>query len=415
MTDNVTYILFFLLIAAVIVFVLVRYLYNNNNKTITKSSQELDEKIKDLSVESILNFQQISNDDFDESKLVLISDNKVIDTLQASIPAFTSIGSDMALKNKINADNIYKVIIPTNQQLMESKSLPDTFKGIYGKGNIEGHADLVKINPKDLKKIASISNVMAITSMAVGQYHMQEISAKLNEISKDVKEISAFQQRELKSEIITIYSEVKEMVNFKYEILKNAEVRNQKIILLDNLRRDSKRVLNQVNLALNDIFKDSKNSDFAQYEISINKINILLDYQRKLLDIINIISDLNYVLHQGSMSKEHANNSYYEVKNMSMQSFKNLKIWHNKEIIRFGINIENRTRNNEGIEGFIKDTISIFNSDWKNTKIDDNLVLEIKNQSINNIDIIDISEKDILNQEIPVIVKDNKYYMEVKS
>ena len=82
---------------------------------------------------------------------------------------------------------------------------------------------------KSAGKNALINAGFSTASMIVGQYYMNEINNKLEDIRNDINEISNYLDSEYQGKVMNIISKLKEITDNKIEILNN-EFYNQKKI-----------------------------------------------------------------------------------------------------------------------------------------------------------------------------------------
>lgn len=191
----------------------------------------------------------------DESKLVEITDSKVLTRVNNLIPGLAQAGNavnNAAQAIKVaNSEVLYRAVIPTGAKLTNSKAMEGAVRGIYhGADGIQGHANLVAVEAQ--KGMAVVANTavaaMGVASMVVGQYYMTQINAKLDAISDGISEIQNFQDNEYRSRVFSLVAHVKKIADFQTEILENNELRISKINQLDSLEEECTQLLGQANL-----------------------------------------------------------------------------------------------------------------------------------------------------------------------
>lgn len=178
----------------------------------------------------------------DETKLVEITDSKVLAHINNLVPGLAQAGN--AANNatqavKANGEVLYRAIIPAGAKLTDSKAMEGAVRGIYhGADGIRGHANLVAVEAQ--KGTAVVANTaaaaMSVASMIVGQYYMTQINAELGAISDGISQIQNFQDNEYRSRIFSLVAHVKKIADFQTEILENDELRLSKIAQLDSFR-----------------------------------------------------------------------------------------------------------------------------------------------------------------------------------
>lgn len=134
----------------------------------------------------------------DESKLVEITDSKVLAHVNNLVPGLAQAGNavnNAAQAAKANGEVLYRAIIPAGAKLTDSKAMEGAVRGIYhGADGIKGHANLVAVEAQ--KGTAVVANTaaaaMGVASMVVGQYYMTQINAELGVISDGISQIPGF-------------------------------------------------------------------------------------------------------------------------------------------------------------------------------------------------------------------------------
>ena len=192
----------------------------------------------------------------DETKLVEITDSKVLAHINNLVPGLAQAGN--AANNatqavKANGEVLYRAIIPAGAKLTDSKAMEGAVRGIYhGADGIRGHANLVAVEAQ--KGTAVVANTVAaamgVASMIVGQYYMTQINAELGVISDGISQIQNFQDNEYRSRVFSLVAHVKKIADFQTEIVENDELRLSKIAQLDSLEEECTKLLGQANLTL---------------------------------------------------------------------------------------------------------------------------------------------------------------------
>ena len=171
----------------------------------------------------------------DETKLVEITDSKVLAHINNLVPGLAQAGN--AANNatqavKANGEVLYRAIIPAGAKLTDSKAMEGAVRGFYhGADGIRGHANLVAVEAQKGTAVAA----MGVASMIVGQYYMTQINAELGVISDGISQIQNFQDNEYRSRVFSLVAHVKKIADFQTEILENDELRLSKIAQLDSL------------------------------------------------------------------------------------------------------------------------------------------------------------------------------------
>lgn len=348
------------------------------------------------------------------NQLVEISNKSIIACINDTIPYASNLAEKTVRNNELGKMDIYKAIIPSGKELVKSKGKTGLVRGFYmnAKG-VEGHADFSKVNPNELSKVGTVAdgvaNVMNVASLVVGQYYMTEINYKLETISKQVDKISDFQEREFKSRILSLIASVRTMSNFSLEIIENDELRKRKLQTLEDLQGEAANLLQQVNLAIDEIIKKNQNLVYKDYQIRIEDLNTQIYYQKALIATMEEIGKLFYMLGKGEISSEMS----YSMSNLYIEQSKStkrvLEEWHNKHIDSLGINILQNQIRKKGVERVVSEIPSIIDKKWKYKELETGLSQKIMEQLMNDNLLVE-KPKDVYSQEVQIVIKEGKYY-----
>lgn len=331
----------------------------------------------------------------DKSKLIEIKDNKLLEHINQAIPGFVQIGN--ALNNIVQVNGMYRVIIPKGAKLSESSNMIGAFRGIFhGSDGIKGHANLISDN-NGLIMANSLTSIMAIASMVVGQYYMEKIDKKLSDINSKLSKISSFQNNEYKAKVLSLVSSVKVISDFKTEIFEKKELLKSQIIKLDRLEEKCTELLGQANLTIiNDIKKEFYK--YKEYENVLESIQNWCKYQNILIKTMYEISELRYTLNCGETEKEYYKSNLLNYLKYVDDTNKKLEIWQDEHIKRFKIDIERNRRE----EHFI---LKLLFDDWKYEYISEKTSEMIRFQKyenqreekeyINSINKVNLYDKDV--------------------
>lgn len=330
----------------------------------------------------------------DKSKLIEIKDNKLLEHINQAIPGFFQIGN--ALNNMVQVNGMYRVIIPKGAKLSESSTMTGAFRGIFhGADGIKGHANLISDN-SGLIMANSLTSVMAVASMVVGQYYMAKIDEKLSDINSKLSKISSFQNNEYKAKVLSLVSGVKVISDFKKEIFEKKELRESQIIKLDRLEEKCTELLGQANLAIIDDIKEFYK--YEKYENVLESIQNWCKYQNVLIKTMYEISELRYALNCGETEKEYYRSNLLNYLKYVDDTNKKLESWQDEHIKRFKIDIEKSRREKYSIRKLLRD-------DWKYKYMPEKISEMIKFQKyknqkeekeyINNTNEISLYDKDV--------------------
>lgn len=170
----------------------------------------------------------------DETKLVEITDSKVLAHVNNLVPGLAQAGN--AVNNAAqavraaNGEVLYRAVIPAGAKLTDFKAMEGAVRGIYhGADGIKGHANLVAVEAQKGTAVVANTAAMGVASMVVGQYYMTQINAELGVISDGISQIQDFQDNEYRSRVFSLVAHVKKIADFQTEILENNELRLSKI------------------------------------------------------------------------------------------------------------------------------------------------------------------------------------------
>ena len=351
----------------------------------------------------------------DESRLVEITDSKVLAYVNNLIPGLAQVGvagSNAAQAAKAGSEILYRAIIPNGAKLTNSRAMEGAVRGIYhGTDGIQGHANFVAVQAQ--KGTAVVANTvtaaMGVASMVVGQYYMTQINAELGEISDGISKISDFQDNEFRSRVFSLVSHVKKIADFQVEILENAELRLSKIEHLDSLEEECTQLLGQVNLTLAGFSKKNE-LDYTSYEKKLKEAQSWYTYQKALLDVLYKISDLRYTLHMGAVSREQciALLPTYTKQVEDTQTL--LTEWHQTSVKRLGIDTDKIRRKRTGFDGIIHRIPGVFDDDHNFRSIDEKIVNMITVQSSARSIEHPQDTSDLYAKDVQLISKDGKIY-----
>ena len=351
----------------------------------------------------------------DDSKLVEITDSKVLACVNNLVPGLAQAGiagSNAVQAAKAGNEVLYRAIIPAGAKLVNSQAMEGAVRGFYrGADGIQGHANLVAVQAQ--KGTAVVANTaaaaMGVASMVVGQYYMTQINAELGKISYGISKISDFQDNEFRSRVFSLVAHVKKITDFRIEIIENDELRLSKIAQLDNLEEECTQLLGQANLTLADYAK-KKDLDYTAYEKELKETQNWCMYQNALLDVLYKISDLRYTLHKGTVSREQciALLPTYTKQVKDTQAL--LTSWHQTSVNRLGIDIDEIRRKRVGFDGVIHFIPGLFNNDVNFRAIDkktvDMIVAQSSGKSIEHPQ----DTSDLYAEDVQLISKNGKIY-----
>lgn len=352
----------------------------------------------------------------DETKLVEITDSKVLAHVNNLVPGLAQAGN--AVNNAAqavqaaNGEVLYRAVIPAGAKLTNSKAMEGAVRGIYhGADGIKGHANLVAVEAQ--KGTAVVANTaaaaMGVASMVVGQYYMTQINAELSEISDGISQIQDFQDNEYRSRVFSLVAHVKKIADFQTEILENDELRLSKIAQLDSLEEECTQLLGQANLTLAGFAKKT-GLDYEAYEKALGNAQNWFMYQKSLLDVLYKISDLRYTLHLGAVSREQCVALLPTYTKQVSDTQERLTAWHDGTTQRLGIETDEIRRKRAGFDSVIHFIPGLFNDDFNFRSIEKKTAKMITAQASGHESLHVVDTSELYAEDVQLISKGGKIY-----
>lgn len=351
----------------------------------------------------------------DESKLVEITDSKVLAHVNNLVPGLAQAGN--AVNNAVqavraNGEVLYRAIIPAGSKLTNSKAMEGAVRGIYHSADgIKGHANLVAVEAQKGTAVVanSVAAAMGVASMVVGQYYMTQINAELSAIGDEISEIADFQDNEYRSKVFSLVVHVKKIADFQTEILENDELRLSKIAQLDSLEEECTQLLGQANLTLAGFAKKT-GLDYKKYEKALCDAQNWFMYQKSLLDVLYKISDLRYTLYLGTVSREQCAALLPTYTKQVNDTQEQLTAWHQGTTHRLGIDTEEIRRKRAGFDSIIYFLPGLFNEDLNFRSIKKNTAEMITVQASGHENSHCVDTTELYREDVQLIAKGGKIY-----
>lgn len=239
----------------------------------------------------------------------------------------------------------------------------------------------------------------ATTSMIVGQYYMNEINNKLEELKGNIQNISDFLDSAYQSRLNKIISKIQEIIENRQEILNNDYSRNKRYDEILRLEDTCVELLGQAN----DLIKRNilnKDIDYKKYEKTIKEISKWFSRQQILQRLLLEIGNLRYVLAYGNETSKLSHTQYNNYLLQTNTTNEALENWHNSIGNKLGIDTKELRRNGKLVKKY---TIGLINENWGYSKIDNKIGKTIAEQT--NI----MKLKFYNNQKQDEIIKIQKY------
>lgn len=352
----------------------------------------------------------------DESKLVEITDSKVLAHVNNLIPGLAQAGN--AVNNvtqaiqAANGEVMYRAIIPAGAKLTNSKAMDGAVRGFYrGVDGIQGHANLVAIEAQKGTAVVanSVAAAMGVASMVVGQYYMAQINAELSVVSDGISQIVEFQDNEYQSRVFSLVAHVKKIADFQIEIIENDELRLSKIAQLDSLEEECTQLLGQANLTLAGFAKKT-GLNYEEYEKALENAQNWFMYQKSLLDVLYKISDLRYTLHLGTVSRAQCIALLPTYTKQVSDTQELLTAWHQGTTEHLGIDTDEIRRKRAGFDRVIYFLLGLFNDDFNFRSIEKETARMITDQASGHEERHYIDTTELYDEDVQLVAKDGKIY-----
>lgn len=350
----------------------------------------------------------------DESKLIEITDSRVLARVNSLVPGLVQAGN--AINNAVQAaqtqgEVLYRAIIPAGAKLADSRAMDGAVRGFYhGAEGIQGHANWVAVEAQ--KGTAVIANTaaaaMGVASIVVGQYYMTQINAELGQISDGISKIVDFQDNEYRSRVFSLVSHVKKIAEFQVEILENDELRLSKIAQLDSLEEECTKLLGQANLTLAG-FARKNDLDFATYEKELQEVQNWYIYQNTLLEMLHKLSDLRFALHLGAVSRAQCTALLPTYIQQVEETQSRITQWHQDTTKRLNVDTAEIRRKRDGLDKVIHFIPGLINDDWNFCSISEKTACMINSQASRCAE-LHHDNSDFYLEDVQLISKDGKVY-----
>ncbi|HEL1786303.1 TPA: hypothetical protein TXU84_002102 [Streptococcus suis] len=254
---------------------------------------------------------------------------------------------------------LFKVDLPIGD-LHKIKGETDKYRAFVkgADGKINAHAILTPAQAditKGAKAAAAVSGVMQVGAMVVGQYYMSEINGQLNSIKETLDDVKDSQVREFKGTVRALIINISQISKFSADYVENAELARLKLMECANFRAEVTKLLEQVNLAIEDIIAQKNGLPFEKYEKLIDKLSTNLFYQQTLLKLLEELSKLDLVFSQGVTSEDSSYYVYEYYLNNCNSLGEKIANWHKDKIKFFQIDTKRNRRAQEGAMKVVAD------------------------------------------------------------
>lgn len=401
---------FCIIVVSIIIVVIMSRRRNEKTEVLTKKTGIVLDN--DDSNEISLVYENIlSLDKEDENRLSEISDEKMISKIDQILPGTAQIISNSVSNVGVNNDGqLYRVIIPKHTKLVRSRNTEGAYRGfVRDKKGIKAQAELVPSNNSGAKIANTVSSVMSVASLVVGQYYMHEINGKLDAIAGEIDKVNSFLNNEYKSKVLALLAGTKKSSDFQLEIMENDSLRKSNLICINDLETNCIQLLGQANITI-DEYAQKEIRSYKEYEKDVAIVDEWVLFQHTLLEVLNRLCELTYVFYLGESSYEQCFFNYFEYCKQTESASIKLTEWHDKNAERFKLDLESGKRKRQGIGGALIKIPALFNDELEYKEIAGKTVKMISDQR--NASEIDDSKNEInlFDENVELIIKDGKVY-----
>ena len=403
------------IIVSLFVIVIGLIIFSFYNRKNNKKEKEIKKEVS-LSLENnISNFPDIQ---IIENATIIPSDkNKIIDSnvknaisiLDNSISKSSIVGKNLGTANKaLNSDRaFFSAAKSGTENMMKVKGSNE----LYGTQMINGKfSKNTKFLSEDkmmanMGKDALVNAGFNAASMVVGQYYMNEINDKLENIQHDIDGIANFLDDQYKGKLMSIVDKMQEILEYKNEIISNDFSRDKRYNEISRLEEKNVELLNHANASILNYLKD--NLDYKNYEKNVKDIQKWSLRQQILMRLLAEIGDLRYILANGNESSKVAHSPYNRNLKATNKVNEQLDSWHEAYCEKFGISkVEHRRKAN--FFEIRKNTIGKINEDWAYSKLDESIETMIESQT--NVKQLLPYSKDKQDENITILKHNGEYY-----
>lgn len=359
----------------------------------------------------MIKLERLSIEDLpDKTSLIEITDHKVLACVSNLVPELFRVGANVGNVVQENGQTLYQAIIPAGAKLANSKAMEGAVRGIYhGAEGIKGHANFVAVNKSVNMAANAAASAIGVVSIVVGQYYMKQINDELNEINVSISRITDFQDNEYKSKVFALVVQIQKIAKFQIEILDNDELRLIEISNLNNCEHECIQLLEQANITIAG-FAKKNDLDYDEYEKELGEAQKWFAYQKTLMEVLVTIAKLKHTLHLGTVSKKQCCALLPTYSKQVQDALSQLNVWHQSQVKKLEINIDEGNRKRVGLDGFIHIIPSCINEEKKfrliSEKTLNNIVMQTTGYNISH----ENDDFDLFQEDVRIIAKEGKVY-----
>lgn len=205
----------------------------------------------------------------EKNKIVDSDIKKAISIIDNTIPNAVMIGKNIRNSAEFLNKNrdFFSAAKRETKNMMRVKGTNEWY-GTQMIGNkFSGQTKFIKENEmiSQAGKDAIVNVTFSTASMVVGQYYMNEINNKLDDIRDEISEITNFLDSEYQGKLLKIISKMKEIIDNKVEILNNGFSKSKRYEEILNLESTCAELLGQANEMIRNTIAEN-DIDYKKYE-----------------------------------------------------------------------------------------------------------------------------------------------------
>ncbi len=319
----------------------------------------------------------------EKNKIVDSDIKKAISIIDNTIPNAVMIGKNIRNSAEFLNKNrdFFSAAKRETKNMMRVKGTNEWY-GTQMIGNkFSGQTKFIKENEmiSQAGKDAIVNVTFSTASMVVGQYYMNEINNKLDDIRDEISEITNFLDSEYQGKLLKIISKMKEIIDNKVEILNNGFSKSKRYEEILNLESTCAELLGQANEMIRNTIAEN-DIDYKKYEKKIKEIDKWFLRQQILQMLLLEIGNLRYILANGNETSKLSHMQYNNYLAQSNSINTKLKEWHTLISKKLGIDIKASRMNGKFFE-IKKHTIGKINENWAYHKLNNEIANLIESQT----------------------------------
>lgn len=319
----------------------------------------------------------------EKNKIVDSDIKKAISIIDNTIPNAVMIGKNIRNSAEFLNKNrdFFSAAKRETKNMMRVKGTNEWY-GTQMIGNkFSGQTKFIKENEmiSQAGKDAIVNVTFSTASMVVGQYYMNEINNKLDDIRDEISEITNFLDSEYQGKLLKIISKMKEIIDNKVEILNNDFSKSKRYEEILNLESTCAELLGQANEMIRNTIAEN-DIDYKKYEKKIKEIDKWFLRQQILQMLLLEIGNLRYILANGNETSKLSHMQYNNYLAQSNSINEKLKEWHTLISKKLGIDIKASRMNGKFFE-IKKHTIGKINENWAYHKLNNEIANLIESQT----------------------------------